>query len=206
MIPKGCIRFLGWTLLIAMFSYTGCRSASPPVEFYTLNSAIETPQATQAAEADQNIAVGVGPMEIPKIIDRPQIVSRTSPNKINMDEFHRWGGSLYEDILRVITANLSILLKTDRVAAYPWEDYFRPDYRIALDVHQFDGSLGEQVVLNVTWTVTGREGRNTLFVRKSLIKEPALGTDFEAFVSAKSRALATLSREMAAEIKILHSK
>jgi uncharacterized lipoprotein YmbA len=176
------------------------------VEFYTLNSVIETLQAPQAAEADQNIAVGVGPMELPKIIDRPQIVSRTSPNKINVDEFHRWGGSLFEDILRVITANLSILLKTDRVSAYPWEDHFKPDYRIALDVHQFDGSLGEWVQLNVTWTATGREGRKALFVRNSVIKEPVLGTDFEAYVSAKSRALATLSREMAAEIKKLHAR
>jgi uncharacterized lipoprotein YmbA len=123
-----------------------------------------------------------------------------------VDEFHRWAGSLNEDFLRVLSANLSILLKTNQVATHPWEDYFKPTYRVVLDVHQFDGSLGEQVMLIVTWTITGRDGRNALLVRKSMLTQPVSGKDYEAFVAAKSVILATFSREIAAEINILRSK
>ena len=108
--------------------------------------------------------------------------------------------------MRVLATNLSILLQTNWVATHPWEDYFQPTYRIVLDVQRFDGSPGEEVVLNATWTITGQDGRNALLVRKSIISQPVSGQDYEAFVSAKSRILATFSREIATEIKNLHSK
>jgi uncharacterized lipoprotein YmbA len=189
-----------------MMMITGCRGITSPVEFYTLNAVIETPATTQVAVADQDLAIGVGPIEIPKTIDRPQIVTRTGPNRLEVDEFHRWAGSLREDFMRVLATNLSILLQTNRVATHPWEEYFQPTYRIVLDVQRFDGSPGEEVVLNATWTITGQDGRNALLVRKSIISQPVSGQDYEAFVSAKSRILATFSRKIATEIKNLHSK
>ena len=42
-----------------------------------------------------NIAVGVGPLQIPKIIDRPQIITRIGPNKIRVDEFHLIFSSIF---------------------------------------------------------------------------------------------------------------
>ena len=206
MRTTGYIRHLGWPLLIAVMMITGCRGITSPVEFYTLNAVIETPITAQVAAADQDLAIGVGPIEIPKTIDRPQIVIRTGPNRLEVDEFHRWAGSLREDFMRVLATNLSILLQTNWVATHPWEDYFQPTYRIVLDVQRFDGSPGEEMVLNATWTITGHDGRNALLVRKSIITQPVSGKDYEAFVSAKSRVLATFSREIATEIKNLHSK
>ncbi len=206
MKSTGCIRSIGWILCILTLFIAACRGITSPVEFYTLNAVIETPTTAQVAAADQDLAIGVGPIEIPKSIDRPQIVIRTGPNRLSVDEFHRWAGSLSEDFLRVLATNLSILLQTNRVATHPWEDYFQPDYRIVLDVLQFDGSPGQQIMLNVTWTITGQDGRNALLVRKSMITQPVSGSDYEVFVSSKSQALATLSREIANEIKILHSK
>jgi uncharacterized lipoprotein YmbA len=145
-------------------------------------------------------------MAIPETIDRPQIVTRSGPNRLRVDEFHRWAGSLREDFLRVLSANLSILLKTNRVTTHPWEDYFQPTYRIVLDVHQFDGSPGQQVTLQVTWTITGQDGRNALLVRKSNMTQPVSAKDYDTFVAAKSRILASFSREIATEIKVLRSK
>ena len=141
---------------------------------------------------------------MPKINDRPQIVTRIGPNQINVDEFHRWAGSVYEDFLRVVTMNLAALLQSNLVAAYPWEDYFDPDYRIYMDVQQFDGRLGQYVQLDVNWTITGREARQILLVRKSLIREPVKGDGYDALVGAKSRILATLSRQMARGIEEVH--
>jgi uncharacterized lipoprotein YmbA len=49
----------------------------------------------------------------------------------------------------------------------------------------------------------GEEGVNELMVRKTLIEEPVLTNDYEGLVAAKSNALATLSREIAEEIRRL---
>ena len=193
------------TLAVTATLLAGCAGTSPPVEFYTLSSLIGLQQEPHAGAVGQDIAIGVGPMEIPKFLDRPQIVTRTSANRIEVSEFHRWGSSLYADFLRVLADNISILLGTNRVAVYPWGDRFDPTYRIGLDVEQFEGRLGEYVQLDVTWTVTGREAGETLLVKKTKTRAPVATEDYEALVAAKSRALATLSRKIADEIKRLHN-
>ena len=73
----------------------------------------------------------------------------------------------------------------------------------ALDVEQFEGRLGEYVQLDVTWTVTGRQAKETLLVKKAMLREPVATDDYEALVAAKSRVLATLSRKIADEIRKL---
>ncbi len=204
MMTKGHLQNMGLTIFTALVFLAGCRSSTPPVEFYTLSPLTSVSEADKVAGLRDNIAVGVGPLQIPNIIDRPQIVTRIGPNKINVDEFHRWAGSVYEDFLRVVTMNLSTLLQSSLVVAFPWEDYFDPDYRIYMEVQQFDGRLGQYAQLVITWTITTQETREILLVRKSLIREPVRGEDYDAFVAAKSRILATLSRQIAQGVKEVH--
>ena len=206
MMTKACLSKIGLAIYTAIFILTGCRSATSPIEFYALTPLIGAPETDKAAGlGGDGVAVGVGPLQMPKIIDRPQIVSRTGLNRINVDEFHRWAGSIYEDFLTVLAMNLSSLLKTNLVAAYPWEDYFDPDYRVYMEVNQFDGRLGEYALLNITWTITGRQPTDLLRVRNSVIKEAVQSADYEDLVAAESRILAALSREMAREIMEIHA-
>jgi uncharacterized lipoprotein YmbA len=205
MMTKARLLKIGLAVYLAIFILTGCRSASPPIEFYTLTPLAGIKEADKAVGPADDIAVGVGPLQLPKIIDRPQIVSRAGANRIQVDEFHRWAGSVYEDFLIVLTMNLSLLLQTNLVAAYPWEDYFDPDYRIYMEVHQFDGRLGEYALLNITWTITGRDARDIRRVRKSVIKEAVPSEDYEAYIAAKSRIMMALSRELAREILEIHA-
>jgi len=205
MMTKGHVRITSLAIIIALVLLAGCRGATTPVEFYTLSPIDTISEADKIAGLGDNLAVGVGPLQIPKIIDRPQIVTRIGPNQIHVDEFHRWAGSVYEDFLRVVTMNLSALLQSRLVVAFPWEDYFDPDYRIYMEINQFDGRLGQYAQLDVTWAIIGRETRKILLVRKSLIREPVQGEDYDSFVAAKSRILGTLSRQIAQGIKEIHS-
>jgi len=195
---------IGLTIFMVLVLLAGCRSATTPIEFYTLSPMSTVAEADKVAGLGDNLAVGIGPLQMPKINDRPQIVTRIGPNQINVDEFHRWAGSVYEDFLRVVTMNLAALLQSNLVAAYPWEDYFDPDYRIFMEVQQFDGRLGQYVQLDITWTITGRQTREILLVRRSVIREPVQGDGYDALVAAKSRILATLSRQMARGLVTIH--
>jgi len=183
----------------------GCRSGAPPVEFYTLSSISAAREKANPAGAVPNIAIGVGPVETPQILDRPQIVTRSGPNKLVLDEFHRWAGPLQADFARVLAENIAILLPTDRVAVYPWEVTFRPDYRIALVIRYFEGQWGNNVLLDVVWRVADRADQNTLALKKSVITEPLPVVDYDVLVAAKSQAIARLSREIVQEIQQLQS-
>jgi len=202
-------RFFQITSLLVLFIavlLAGCGGGPTPVEFYTLNSLNGMPQQANLADADQNIAIGIGPVKIPRILDRPQIVTRTGPNKIKVDEFHRWAGPLGAGFAQVLAENISLLLATDRVAVYPWEVDFKPQYRIALDIRYFEGQLGENVVLDVVWRVSGQESQKIQATKVSVINEPLPAADYEALVAAKSQAIAQLSREIAQEIRKLQSE
>jgi uncharacterized lipoprotein YmbA len=201
---KNRVRFgnIGWAFLLTVFLVAAC-STTPPVAYYTLNTLPEMQQEIPAAVMDDTLAIGVGPVEFPKFLDRPQIVTRKSQNQIEVSEFHRWAGSFPGDFSRVLAKNISILLPSDRVAVYPWGEQFSPTYQIKLDVEQFDGQLAERVVLEVTWMVTDQEGTNKLVVRKSLIEEPVSDKTYEALVVAESNALVTLSRTIVEEIRRL---
>ena len=183
----------------------GCRSGAPQIEFYTLNSLSPATEKTNPTDAAPNIAVGVGPVQIPQALDRPQIVTRTGPNKLMLDEFHRWASPLREDFARVLAENISFLLAIDRVAVYPWEVDFTPDYRVAVDINYFEGQWGKNVLLDVVWRIADQAGQKTLAVKKSVITEPLPAKDYETLVAAESQAIARLSREIVKEIRHLQT-
>ncbi len=178
----------------------GC-ATTPPVEFYTL-SPLNAAQ-TGSFRLPRHIALGVGPAVFPEFLDRPQIVTRTTRNRLDVDEFHRWGGSLQEDFSRILAQNLSRLLGTDRVYVYPSREPLDLTYRVALDVQQFDGRLGDGVNLNVTWTLLDEKAADAMFVRNFEFRAATTSSDYEGLVAAHSAALAALSRHIAGEIRKL---
>ncbi|MBW2196075.1 MAG: membrane integrity-associated transporter subunit PqiC [Deltaproteobacteria bacterium] len=184
-----------WVLVAAAIMLAGCVGTSSPVTFYTLNPLSGVKPDSSGDIADRNIAVGVGPVTFPGYLDRPQIVTRRGQSRIEISEFHRWGDSLLKSFSRILAKNISILLPTNQVNVYPWRDGFSPVYRVKLDVEQFDGQLGDFVLLDVTWSVTGPENVD-MVVRTSAIEERMSTTDHDGLVAAMSRALAALSREI----------
>ncbi|MCB2169546.1 MAG: PqiC family protein [Deltaproteobacteria bacterium] len=174
----------------------GCFGTSPPAVFYSLTP-IGGTAAIQSSAAEGKIAIGIGPIKFPDELNRPSIVTRSGRNRLEINQFHRWGGSLEKNFTRVMEENLVLLMKTDRVTTRPWERYFQPDVRLALDIRQFDGRLGEYASLNVTWMVIGPEGDVPLLVRRTIIQEAVTDDSYDALVDAQSRAVARLCREIA---------
>ncbi len=183
-----------------VFLLAGC-STTPAVRYYTLNPSPEMQPDIPEAVSGHTLAIGVGPVEFPKLLDRPQIVTRKSQHRVEVSEFHRWAGSFSEDFLRVLARNISVLLPVDRVTAYPWTDQFSPTYRIKLTVEQFDGRFGGNVVLNVTWSVWNKKDTNEPVIKHTSIKEPVSAENYDELVAAQSRAIATLSRAIVDEIE-----
>ena len=191
---------MGRVFVLVLFLLAAC-STTPAVRYYTLNPCFEMQRGISQAVSGDTLAIGVGPAEFPRFLDRPQIVTRKSQHRVAVSEFHRWAGSFSEDFLRVLAKNISMLLPADRVAAYPWTDRFSPDFRIPLTVEQFDGRFGGHVVLNVTWSVWNQKDANGPVMKHTRIKEPVSAEDYDALVAAQSRAIGSLSRAIVMEIE-----
>ncbi len=186
--------------LILLFVLTlitaGC-ATSPPARFYALNG-ISKPDNASPAAAGRTEIIGMGPVSIPDSLDRPQIVTLSGGNEVRIAEFDRWSGSYRDEITRVMTENLSALLPSQRVVSYAWGRRVSINRQITVDILRLDGVLGGKVVLKANWAILEENGTKTILVRRSDISEPVNGADYASFVAAQSRALVTLSREIAA--------
>ena len=189
-------------ILLATVMLIGCRSSAPPVQFYTL-SATRTQTVSNTITALKPISVGVGPVAIPEVLDRPQIVVRTSPNKLKIDEFHRWAEPLKDSFGRVLADNLAILLKTVDVYQYRQRRDVPVDFQVEISVSRFFADADGTAVLAAYWSVVGNNGKTVLSRKRSSISEKAVSRDFEAVVAAQNKTLQELSEQVAAEIQKL---
>ena len=188
-----------------LFLLPGCLgpAKSSPSRFYVLTSlyGAKTPPAPIANL--ENVAIGVGPVRISGKLDRPQIVTATGENEIRLSEFAQWGDPLGSGFARVLAENLSYLLNTEKVAIFPWLQATQTDYQVTVDVTNFIGTPGGDVLLRAWWTVFGENGRTELLKRYTNLSEPVTGDDIAAMVQTQSRTVEVLSRQIAEAIKAL---
>lgn len=186
-------RDLGLVILVLV---GGC-AGTPSPNFYTLSPMSDEESRVEFLTKSHLLSVAIAPIKFPDFLDRNQIVTRPSSNTLKMSEFHRWGGSISSNFVQVFGENLSILLGTDRIF-YPRQvEVFPIDYRVRLNVKAFEGELGKEVVLDVDWVVIDQRHKDAAIMQNTIIRELAEGSDYESFVSAQSRALEALSRQIA---------
>ncbi|VAW82699.1 hypothetical protein MNBD_GAMMA13-1481 [hydrothermal vent metagenome] len=180
---------------------TGCSigGTSQPAEFYVLNAEPGTPVSSRVS-ATTPLSVGLGPVTMPDIFDRPQIVTRPQPNRIDLAEFDRWAGNLNSDLSRVLAQNLMHRLNTDSVLLPPWSNRNNLDFQVAVQVFRFDGEVGNIARLEGIWRLLDGEKGCELAVNHFNFNESTAGSGYPKFVSAMSHAVAKLSREIAETI------
>jgi uncharacterized lipoprotein YmbA len=191
-------------LFVAALLAAGC-SESKPSRFYVLSSL----SAPAAESARGGSAIGVGPVVIPQYLDRPEIVMRSSDNRLDLGEFDQWGGRIGDNITRVLAENLSGLLGTEKVSIYPWTNAAEIVHQVGVDITQFERDPSGTVTLAAFWTISDmRTGRLLVTRRSTIVKtlsQSAAGASspYDEVVSAMSEALADLSGEIAAAIDSL---
>jgi uncharacterized lipoprotein YmbA len=195
-------RAAGLVLLAAALLAAACFSRSTPPQYYTLRSAAG-PAAGAPLGAFPDLGLAVGPIEFPRYLDRPEIVRRDGSHQLVLADAGRWGGSLRDDILRVVADDLSRLLGTARVAVYPTEPRFPARYRILLDVREFEAVAAGSVTLRARWTIADFASGQALAVEVATIEQPVASAATEDLVAAESAALGTLIRRIAERLAVL---
>ncbi|WP_342346406.1 PqiC family protein [uncultured Nitrospira sp.] len=195
-IIKGIVLF---GACVGVLNALGC-GTSQPSHFYLLR-AVSPPSVSGLSDTKpSSLSFGLGPVTLPKYLDRPQIVTKTSAHEVELAEFHKWAEPLSENVSHVLTENLSALLSTDRILQYPWRSSITLDYQIAVDVLQFDATMGGEAVLVARWSLLGGDGHTALITKKTQVTHRPTSQNYEALVEAMSRNLEDLSREIAEAI------
>jgi hypothetical protein len=178
----------------------GCLGG-PPTHFYVLTPLPASDTPTAAAPGPP-LALGLYPVTLPAVLDRPQIVTRIGDNGIGLAEFDQWGAPLTAQVTAVLAQNLSRLLPTARVAVFPWTGTGPPDLVLTVAVLQWDAVLGQACVLTARWTLVGAGGKEPKATGLATHRE-ATGDTYATLAAAESRLVAALGQDIATGITAL---
>jgi len=182
-------------LAVLVLGLARCSASTNPTQFYLLDPAAGVPAAASPGANGLNLRVGIRRVELPRYLERPQIVTRTSANRLEVAEFHQWGAPLRLTVPALLAENLSRLLPSEQVQVFPWGRAFAPDAQVVVEVSRFEGSLGGESVLVARWRILGRAGDDVGGGTSRFTK--ASGLDYDSLVAAQSHLFASLSRDIA---------
>ena len=188
-------------IVVAWVLFGGCGAFAPradPSSFYILGTLPEVDLAadktTAAVKAD--FSVGLGPIELPGYLDRQQIATRTSTNRLSYSDNDRWAAPLAESFSRVLGQNISHLVNPAQMIQFPWQSNDAPDYQVKIEVLQFEGAGNQEAWLTARWSVIDRN-KKILVGQRSQLNRRAGSLATEDLVKALSETLGDLSREVA---------
>ncbi len=184
-------------LILAGSFLCGCiTTTTPGTRFYVLNPLDQDDNLISKINREGSLFVEVASLRLPQYLERPQIVTRSSGNRLELAEYHQWGGNLRKNMIRVLAQNLSRLLDTPNIAIYPHRPPVSPDFRVDLEVLQFEMGSDGQVRLSAQWRLSRGKDQKPVLTRINDLASPVAHTrgDFEHTVSAMSTLLGELSR------------
>jgi len=143
----------------------------------------------------------VGPVTIPAVVDRPEIVVTVGDNEVWLDEFNRWASPLGEAIAIATAEDLGGLLSTARATSIV-QSATDADYRVSLEVQRFQSAPGSYALLDAVYTVRRTaDGRSA--TGRTTARETPADKSYDALAAAHSRAVARLAADIAAATRSL---
>jgi len=198
------LRHLSFLLLAIGLIMAGCSpfgaGTQQKTRYYVLSSMQSEVTAVQPVENLPDIGIAVGPIRMPLYLDRSDIVTRGSQNKVDVADFAQWAGPLPENFSRVLAENLSVLLSTDKIGVFPFARGEAIDYNVTVYVTRFDGMPGDKAHLRARWAILDRRRKDSFFEKHTIVSHPTVDDTTEALIAAKSNTIADLSREIAKAI------
>ena len=191
-----------------LFVIAGCSILSPQpdhTKYFVLTAVTDagaTGTASAAANGTSSLVIGIGPIGFPDYLRRPDVVTRTSPTTVEISDVNRWAEPLDSAFARVLSEELSRLLGTQRMIAYPWYKSDRVDYQVECNVIHFETDANGGSQLHAQWSIRDGAGK-LLIARESDITDAEASGDKSPSASL-SHDLGDLSQQIATQVKELN--
>ena len=191
--------------LFCLLLLTGC-GRTQPISYYQLTSLEDSQHAFVSPVTTATVVIGIGPVSLPDYLDRPQLVTRLTPNQLQLSDRHRWAEPLSQNIPRVLGENLSRLLGTSRILLFPWPSANKPDYQLLVELLNFENENDGTAYLVARWTLKDQEGTIVLPERQSRLRIVAWNQEQEGLVTALNEVLERFCREIVLAMQPLINK
>ena len=193
--------------------FAGCASKAPSEAFYALNdggvlisNTASAPRAAGQATVAQKATlpgIVISAVTIPELVDRPQIVTRDSANRVIVSEQNLWAESVKSGIARTLATRLSRALADAghpvQVAAYPQTSIADPVLKITIDILRFDAEPNGEAIVDALWSIR-RPGEVAVRTGHTVASAPIAGTTYEAIVGGWNAAVGIVDRDIAATV------
>ncbi|VAX15461.1 hypothetical protein MNBD_IGNAVI01-431 [hydrothermal vent metagenome] len=183
--------------LILIAGIYGC--GTPASNFFILTP--DNDYEPRSTGTESHIGIGIGNIELPDYLRKPQIVTYSKNNEITFDEYNRWAEPLDENITRILTENLAAMIPTNNIYLFMWPKEDPNIFQISISIDRFGLLPDSNVVLNTRWSITGSNKKSLLLTEKSEYKEKAVSLDYGHISSIMSNLIGKLSEDIASEIK-----
>lgn len=173
----------------------GACGRSPTVKYYAL------PTVAPTGAAGRPIAVIVGPVRIPRLLERTEIGVRSGTVRVKFMELNRWASSLETEVPRALAENLARLLPSSQVVVAPADDPGGDALRISVAIEQLDVVPKGETRLRARWIVRRGGESAPLAVETTDISLPLQSSKATAVVESYGAAVEKLSREIADKLR-----
>ena len=190
----------------AALVFSGCSVLSPKQDrtrFILLTPATAGASNRTHLAASPNlttVAIGLGPVQLPGYLDRPELVIRTSPNGFELSEMSRWAEPLADNFRHVLANDLTNLLGTTNIVQYPWYPETRLDYIVHVEVQRFEADMTHNAQLIAHWDLRTPQSNQVLATREAQFSSPLTSLMGDAAAAALSQDVAALARQIASAI------
>lgn len=184
----------------------GCSVLAPHQDrthFILLGAArTEGSKGPQFAEGEKSTSavIGLGPVQLPEYLDRPELVIRTSPNGFELSETDRWAEPLGDSFRHVLANDLTNLLGTANIVQYPWYPGTRLDYRVRVQVQRFEVDTSNNAELVARWELTISQAEQPVTSRDAHLSHAMASRTGDAAAAALSEDVAELAGQIALAI------
>ena len=172
-------------------------ASSPVPDFYLLSA-----DAPAANVRSDDIQLGIATVEVASYLDRPQLVTLDSNNRLRIHDYERWAEPVRDGIRRVLVLNLGELLASSRIRSMPWPRSEQPDWIVRCDVERLDVTA-DRIVLVAAWRVERTSTGRLMHTEMSRIEFERDSSALDNIASDVSALLLTLSEDIADAIKRL---
>jgi uncharacterized protein len=186
----------------ACVAATACSFMAPRrdvTQYFMLTPAAPSSSTTTFKASTTRLSIGVGPIRFPGYLKRPEVVARTTSNRLIVSDQKRWAEPLERGFESVLSQNLSQILGTERITDYPWYADTHIDYQVEVWVERFEAAADGRSWLTAVWTIKDGQAGRELAIGHSLIIAPVQSGDTAGSI-ALSQNLGQMSRQIAERI------